>query len=323
MKTKLTPDRLTLVSNNMCLNDEETISDNLYSLAEQQSREFGISIKQAMYSKGRYKKTIKLPLSADKSPLDLKRGEPYLFVQVAPYDNRYAFMRLQFNGMHHMLSKPEKIAMTLEKSIFKGTNIVGELLDNLLVTEFHVAFDTPEKLSELWLDRQRSQVTMVVFNRNGELQTIYQGDKHASPRVVAYNKRAEILSRPNLGVEPEDEFLTRIEWRFRFKRKSEQPLLNALVRELEMLKEIKKLSIYNASAIKSSGVLSKEVISFIDHIGMKTIMQATDKLTRRLLRKRLKSFKRKHLSNHGAEKCIKNLEKTLMSLFRNPRNKQP
>jgi hypothetical protein len=254
-----------------------------------------------------YNRCIRIPLG--KNDNNEHCDQKYMTLYIDPTDHKKAFVRFELNKhpyelMHYMLVKQYL------DTLFRSCEINYLQAKFMRVTRIDIAIDKEISLRNLWFNRNRSQCSMIVHNRKGVLETVYLGDKRSEIKVRIYDKVAQLKSRRHKHNEYHS--LLRVEFCFKPNCK-----INETFQCIDLPGQLEGFCIYKAKAIKSAKILSDEVFSLIEHVGIKSILQSMHQSDRRQILKQLEPFKTQFVSVKRLNSNKQKLENELGLLFNN------
>jgi len=196
------------------------------------------------YHKGRdgYRLSFKIPIGVYSS--ELKEIAPkHLYVQVAPFSMKKAFLRITLNGHPYNAGDLYECHRWL-KILAPDVDTV----EQATVTRIDFALDGKTPLSKLAFTLDKARSSGRFFGSDGEPQTLYAGDQKSDVQLCCYTK--------------EDEDMTRSELRVR--RKIKANALRAKIQEMDLPNRLK---CYDLTALEKQN-LNPWLLRYLRDVGL-------------------------------------------------------
>lgn len=257
------------------------------------------------FPSGGYKRSIKVPIFEEGHE---SANEPkYIRIYIDPYDPGKAFVKLALNK--HPYQKEHYLLVNgILQKLFKFCSYNYLQANHVYVKKIDIAIDKNVNIRFLWFDKSRAQVSILVFNRKGELETIYLGKNSSDKQSRIYDKNAQLKSRKHKHLA--DKKLLRIEFSYR-----PDCRIDKVFEEINLINELKSFSVYKAKAVKNAKIFSDEVWSIIQYVGLKAVLQSMTQSNRRRARTQLKGCKTKLISSKVLAANIRILQEDLSCLI--------
>ena len=201
------------------------------------------------YSKGHggYRLSFKIPIGL--YAIESKEvGAKHLYVQVAPYSRKKAFLRITLNG------HPYNAGDLYE--CYRLLHIIVPDIDtaqHVTVTRIDFAVDGKTPLSKLAFALRRAQSSGRFFDPDGEPKNLYSGDKTSVVQLCCYTKK--------------DKCTTRAELRIRTDIKAS--LLQTKIKEMDLPSRLK---CYDITALQKQS-LNPWLLRYVQDVGLTTVLR--------------------------------------------------
>lgn len=201
------------------------------------------------YQKGHdgYRLSFKIPIGlyAGESK---EIGAKHLYVQVAPYSLKKAFLRITLNG------HPYNAGDLYE--CYRWLQILAPAVDateQVTVTRIDFALDGKTTLSQLAFTLDKARSSGRFFGPDGEPQTLYAGNPKSDVQLCCYNKEATDMTRAEL----------------RLRRKIKVNVLRATIKEMDLPSRLK---CYDLTALKKQS-LNPWLLRYVRDVGLTTVLR--------------------------------------------------
>lgn len=217
-----------------------------------------------------YRLSFKLPLGTRYSLL-LENADSHIYVQVAPADERKAFLRMELNG-HPYSEEKYKLIQLWVNEFLKHVSLTDCLIK---ITRLDIACDVEPRLSGLAVDYTSSMSSGRFSGPNGDKKTQYFGDKKSGVQLCVYEICETLLK-------------TRFEFRIR-----KSITLAELAESTDYFDVLTPLKIYDLTKLKEKKETSFTpwLIHYINDCGLKTALRKLPSKDRKQLIEMLKPYK--------------------------------
>ena len=237
------------------------------------------------YHRGRdgYRLNFKIPIGLNSSELG-KIGPKHLYVQVAPYSLKKAFLRITLNGHPYNAGDLYECHRWLQ-ILAPGIDAA----EQVTVTRMDFALDGKTPLSKLAFALDKARSSGRFFGPDGKPQTLYAGDKKSRLQLCCYTK--------------EDLDMTRSELRVR--RNIKANALRATIKEMNLPNRLK---CYDLTALEKQS-LNPWLLRYLRDVGLTAVLRIlkNDKSEMSCFKKMLEVAELEYFDNKELGKILETL----------------
>ncbi len=201
------------------------------------------------YSKGHggYRLSFKIPIGL--YAIESKEvGAKHLYVQVAPYSRKKAFLRITLNGHPYNagdLYECYRLLHILVPDI--------DTAEQVTVTRMDFALDGKTPLSKLAFALIGARSSCRIFGPDGKPETLYAGNPKSKVQLCCYTKEDEDIRRAELRVRPN----------------IKASLLQAKIKEMDLPSRLK---CYDLMALQKQS-LNPWLLRYVRDVGLTTVLR--------------------------------------------------
>lgn len=252
-----------------------------------------------------YRRSIKVLIEENETGNERK----YITIYIEPYNPKWAFIRFSlFKHPYGRLNYASAKKVLSKLFMFCSSSYL--VSSHVFVTRLDIAIDKQVSIRELWFDSPRAQVSILIFNRKGQLESVYLGNNRSDNQARIYDKAAQLKSKRHKHLSEKQ--LLRVEFSYK-----PDCCIDMVFDKINLVSKLESFSVYNARAIKNARILCDETWGIAQHVGIKSILQSMDQSSRRKMRTQLKPFRKKLISSTELEKRIETMQLDLLILLDN------